>query len=100
VRFDNELSYLSGVSSNTLTGTRGENGSTAATHDSGENTYIWQTMDDIKTICLEIAQNVYGLRSGQSSAGKVTVTAAGVVIRPEEVPPMASQLLNSLRDIT
>jgi hypothetical protein len=97
IRFDNELGYLSAVVTNTLTTTRGENFSTAASHLTGINVYIWQVMEDIKTTCLEIAQSVYGTRSGQSASGKITVTAAGVVIRPEEVPPLAQKVLDSYR---
>ena len=52
---------------------------------------------DIKTACLAIAQSVYGARSGQSSQGKVTVTAAGVVIRPEDVPAMAQKIIDYWR---
>ncbi len=99
IRFDNELGYVSATGTNTLTTTRGANGSTAATHLTAINVYIWQTQEDIKEACLQIAQNVYGTRSGQSSAGKITVTAAGVVIRPEEVPALIQKLLESYRNV-
>ena len=99
IRFGNELGYVSVVGTNTLTTTRGENESTAATHDTAIDVDIWQVQGDIKMYCLEIAQNVYGMRSGQTSGGKVTVTAAGVVIRPEEVPPMVAQALKGYRNI-
>src|SRR5574340_58780 len=99
IRFDNELGYVSAVATNTLTTTRGENESTAATHDTAIDVDIWQVQGDIKMYCMEIVQNVYGMRSGQSSAGRVTVTAAGVVIRPEEVPPMVAQALKGYRNI-
>jgi hypothetical protein len=95
VRIENELSYLSEINNNTLTGTRGENGSTPATHSTSTAVKIWQVQDDIKTACLQIAQSVYAARSGQSSSGKITITAAGVVIRPEEVPPMAKDIIES-----
>ena len=42
--------------------------------------------DNIKEDCLQIANNVYQGRTGQTSAGKITVTAAGIVIRPEDIP--------------
>jgi hypothetical protein len=97
IRFDNELGYVSAVGTNTLTTTRGENGSTAATHLTGINVYIWQMQDNIKNACLSIAQSVYGARSGQTSGGKITVTAAGVVIRPEDVPPFAADIIENYR---
>lgn len=53
--------------------------------------------DDIKTACLMIALNVNQERSGQSSSGNVTVTAAGVVIRPNNVPDVAAQILMKYR---
>lgn len=42
--------------------------------------------DDIKDDCLAIAHNVWMNRSGQVGSGKMTVTAGGVVIRPEDIP--------------
>jgi len=49
--------------------------------------------DDIKEACLGIALNLYQSRTGQSSAGNVTVTGAGVVIRPTDVPAWAQVTL-------
>jgi hypothetical protein len=54
---------------------------------------------DIKEACLSIAQSLNGTRSGQSSAGKLTVTAAGVVIRPEDVPAAAQAVIMHYRNI-
>lgn len=56
--------------------------------------------DDINTACLGIVQNVYSMRSGQSSGGNITVTAAGVVIRPQEVPAMAQKTIQGYRPMT
>lgn len=100
IRFDDELGYISAVGTNTITITRGENGSTATTHLTGIPIQIWQVQDDIKNACLEITQNVNGARSGQSSGGRVTVTAAGVVIQPAEIPALVTALLHGYRDIT
>lgn len=55
---------------------------------------------DITEACLLIVQSVSGSRSGQTSGGKVTVTAAGVVIRPEEVPALAQKIITSYRKLT
>lgn len=99
VRIDNEINYISALPTGSLTGTRGENGSTAAAHITGTAVKIWQVMEDIRTACLEITQSVNAKRSGQSAAGKITVTGAGVVIRPEDVPPMAQALIETYRKI-
>jgi hypothetical protein len=59
-----------------------------------------ETPMDIKEACLSIAQSLNGSRSGQTSGGNVTVTAAGVVIRPQDVPAFAQKIINGYRDIT
>lgn len=56
--------------------------------------------DDIKEACLGISLNIYQSRSGQSSAGNISVTSAGVVIRPEDVPGWAKETFNKYRKIT
>lgn len=55
--------------------------------------------DDVKTATLEIAQALNNMRSGQSSGGNITVTAAGIVIRPQEVPPYAQRVISHYRSI-
>lgn len=55
---------------------------------------------DVKTAVMEIVQNVNSLRSGQSAAGRVTITAAGIVIRPEEVPAYAQRVIQHYRPRT
>jgi len=58
----------------------------------------WAAVPDaIKTACLGIVQNAYSDRSGQASAGNVTVTSAGVVIRPQDVPAFAAEIIKSFR---
>ena len=52
---------------------------------------------DIKEATLAIAQSLNGTRSGQTSGGKVTVTAAGIVIRPEDVPSFAQKIIQHYR---
>jgi hypothetical protein len=52
---------------------------------------------DIKEICEEIVMNIYDSRSGQSSAGNISVTAAGVVIRPQDVPARAQAIFANYR---
>jgi len=53
--------------------------------------------DDVKEATLTIAQSLNASRSGQPNQGKVTVTAAGVVIRPEEIPAFAQRVIRHYR---
>ena len=50
--------------------------------------------DDIALACLMISRNVYRARFGDT-AGSATVTGAGVVITPKDVPQMAAEILKS-----
>lgn len=52
---------------------------------------------DIREATLGIAQSINSLRSGQPNAGKVSVTAGAVVIRPEEIPAFAQRIINHYR---
>ena len=56
--------------------------------------------DDIRGATLNIVQSVNNIRSGQSANGRITVTQAGIVIRPEEVPPIAQMTIANYRYIT
>lgn len=55
------------------------------------------TPTDVKEATLSIAQSLNSSRSGQTSGGRVTVTAAGVVIRPEDVPAFAQKIIQHYR---
>ena len=55
--------------------------------------------DDIKGVCLATALNMYQSRTGQSSQGNITVTAAGVVIRPQDIPAWGMKVLNKYKRI-
>lgn len=95
VKIGTELMLVS-ISTNTMTIlNRGENGSTAATHASGSVVYAWVPQPEIKSAVLHIANNMYSSRAGQVSNGKVTVTSAGVVIKPEDVPTIAQQTIQA-----
>lgn len=97
IRFGNELGYLSAKATNTLTSTRAENGSTAATHLTSANVYIWQVMDELKNVVLEITTQAYNRRFGQGSNAAATVTAAGVVLSPKDIPAMATDFIHTYR---
>lgn len=94
VRIGDELSYISTIVTNTLTGTRGENGSTAASHLTGVNVRVWQFMDELKTATLETALQAYRRRFGQSGTNQATITAAGVVLSPKDIPTIMVDFLN------
>lgn len=100
IRFDNELGYVSAIATNTLTSTRGENGSTEATHDSAASVRVWQPMEHLKEAVLETAMQAYKRRTGTSSGNSATVTAAGVVLTPKDIPTMAGQFFESVRKYT
>lgn len=55
---------------------------------------------DIKDAALAITHNLYSQRAGQPASGRVSVTAGGVVIRPEDVPPYAAQTIKHYRMMT
>lgn len=55
---------------------------------------------DINEATLSIAQSLNSTRSGQSTSGNVTVTAAGVVIRPQDVPAFAQKIIKNYRTLT
>ena len=76
-----------------VTDKRGDNGSTAIAHLTAQTVYEWQVMPDIRNACLQILDNVYSDRSGQN-AGRISVTASGIVIRPEDVPSMAQKVID------
>jgi hypothetical protein len=98
IKIDNELfNVASSTSAPTKTVTvnqRGDNGSTAATHLILAPIYVWNPQLEIRDAVKQIAQSIYWARSGQVSNGKMTVTSAGVVIRPEDVSPISQQVIN------
>jgi hypothetical protein len=97
IKIDNEImNVASATTTPTKTVTvnqRGDNGSTAATHLILAPIYVWNTQPEIREVVKSIAQSIYWSRSGQTSGGKVTITSAGIVIRPEDVPPLAQQII-------
>ena len=97
IRFDNELGYISAVVSNTLTTTRGENASTAATHLTAINVYIWQVMDEAKNAACEITNTAYKRRFGQSLSSTETISAAGIVLSPRDIPALAAEFISTYR---
>ena len=97
IKVENEFGYVSAVVTNTLTSTRGANGSTASSHLTALNVYIWQHMEDLKLAVLETAMRAYKRRFGQSSGGTETITGAGVVITPADIPAFAREFIKTHR---
>jgi hypothetical protein len=54
--------------------------------------------EDIKEACLMIARNVYRGRTGET-AGSATVTGAGVVITPKDVPQLAAAIIERYKGL-
>lgn len=52
---------------------------------------------DIKNACYEIVSAAYGRKSGQNLTGSAEVTAAGIVITPEDITPFARTILASYK---
>ena len=96
VKIDKEIFNVTNVAGNTVTVLqRGDNRSTAATHLISTTVSRWNVVPDVHNATLQLAQSLYQLRLGQSSSAKVTVTAAGVVIRPEDVPSMTQSVITA-----
>jgi len=94
-KIDSEIVNVSNVSTNAVTlASRGDNGSTAATHLNGAVVYKWNVQPEIKQALLSIAQSVYSSRDGQSTQGNITVSNAGVVIRPGDVSGMTQRTIS------
>jgi len=94
IKIDNELMRVTGTAATSLTVVRGENGSTAATHDDDASIYIWQVAEDIHEACLSIAMSAYKRRWGENTSGTATITGAGVVITPADVSGRVKEILN------
>ena len=94
-RVGNEILITKSVSTNTvMVLSRGDNGSTAATHDTGTSVYLWAPQHDIALAFKQIAQNVYRRFAGSNAAADENiVTASGIVITPRDVPVIASRTL-------
>jgi hypothetical protein len=96
LKIDNEIYNISTVATNTVTpAQRGDNGSTAATHLNGATVYKWMPQDGASQAVLEIANSAYQRRFGKSTGESATVTAAGVVLTPRDIPAMAEEFIRT-----
>ena len=95
-KVDNEV-FQGSVSTNTLTlNFRGDNGTTAATHSNGAAIYMWQVAAPIFAACQIVVNDYYDRRFGSGQGGVATITAAGVVITPNDFPASAYKALRPL----
>jgi hypothetical protein len=96
-RIDNEIVLGSVWNAPTMTlRKRGDNGSTAATHLNAAPLYVWQCEESITTAVLETANNIISGRQGQSG-GRISVTSSGLVIRPEDLSPLAQSIVQGMQ---
>lgn len=101
IKIGNEIMNVHTASGHNITVVmRGDNGSTAATHLINTPVYVWQPETGAKNAVLEIANSSYHRRFGRSTSDAVTVTAAGVVISPRDVPAQARAFIYSHRSTT
>lgn len=93
-KIGDELFNVTTVATNTITPMqRGDNGSTAATHLVSTVVYEWQPMEEVRNATIEITNNANHRRFGQSLRSEETVTAAGIVLSPREIPQMAKEFI-------
>lgn len=59
--------------------------------------YASAVPDDIKGACLMIAEGLYKRRFGENTSGTTTITGAGVVITPADIPVTARAMLDPYR---
>ena len=100
IKIGSEIQIINTVVTNTITPlARGDNGSTAATHDNATSVYIWNPQPEIVQAAKLIAQSVYR-RFGSKQAEENIVTASGVIITPRDIPGLAARTLHLYSRIT
>jgi hypothetical protein len=93
-RIDNELFIINSSSIDTMTViSRGDNGSTAATHVNLSPIYVWQPQEEIKALTMEIARIMYRSRYGDNVDVTSTYTPAGVIVTPRSLPVWAQEVI-------
>lgn len=98
LKIDSEIYNVATVATNTITPiARGDNGSTAAIHLNGATVYKWVPQEEARNAVLEIANTAYQRRSGHAVGESATVTAAGIVLVPRDIPKMAEEFIANFR---
>lgn len=77
---------------------RGENGSTAATHLNGSTVYLWQYMEDITGLTVEVASMMYKSRyAPQAVESNTYMSGGGMVVTPRSLPSWAQEVINKYK---
>ena len=96
IKIESEVCVIRSIATNDVTVIkRGDNGTTAAIHTTGKTVYIWQPIADIKNACMDIVNGLFHRRSGQNISGIAEVTAAGIVITPQDISAFARDILQN-----
>jgi hypothetical protein len=94
IKIDNEIMMTKSSGATSLTVVRrGDNGSTAASHLTSSVVYVWNVMQDVNALALEIALIMYRSRFGNNIETVSTVTAAGVIVTPRSLPSWANEVV-------
>lgn len=95
IKIDSEIFNTSATTSTTLTVvSRGDNGSTAATHLISSVVYVWNHMADINQLALELTNIMNKSRFGENVETVSTATPAGVTITPRSLPGWAREVVD------
>ena len=96
IKIESEVMVIRSISSlNVTVIKRGDNGTTAAAHGTGKTVYIWQPVADVKNACIDIVNGLFHRRSGQNISGIAEVTAAGIVITPQDISSFARDIMQN-----
>lgn len=93
IKVENEYMEVQSISSNTLTVTRGVNGSVATAHLTGITPYIYNVPEAIQRVTARQAASMYA-RRGAFESMQFSETG-GVVTYPEDLLPELIQTLNA-----
>ena len=101
IKIESEIMNVTGVSINDITVyKRGDNGSTATTHADTTAIYVWMPEEDIETSAQSVTKSLFRNRFGQDQDGIATITGAGVVITPRDIPKMVLETIKGYRRLT
>lgn len=94
-RNDPPYSAIRLTETSTITWTLDSNGNSEFVIDvAGTWGYMATHTDDIREACLMITQSFVKRRFGDNVSGQVKITAAGVVITPQDIPSAAADIIN------
>ena len=100
IRIDNEiLNSLSATTTTLNVQSRGDNGSTAATHLINAPVYYWKPLQYIKALTMEIARMMYRARYGENVETTAITTPAGVIVTPRSLPVWAQEVIRKYQRI-